>query len=313
MPGCGEAAARPALRVAYLNSRYPSLSHTFIEREIRALRFRGIEVHPCSVRPPGAHDLLGGRNREAAAETYTLFEGKVRLLRHAALAAARHPWRFLRTQLAAQALAPPGAKARAKHAWYALEAARLARELARRGVRHVHVHMANNGAAVGLLASVFDPALGYSLTIHGSEEFFNIESVRLRQKTAPARFVRCVSEFTRSQVMAWTPTAAWQRYHVVRCGIDLAEFPLAPLASGDELRLLVVARLDPIKGLTVLFEACRLLQDSGVRWRLEVVGDGPMRGEFENAAARAGIAAQVAFTGAVAAERIREHLERAHV
>jgi colanic acid/amylovoran biosynthesis glycosyltransferase len=41
----------PPLRVAYLVSQYPALSHTFIEREIAALRAGGVEVSTFSVRP----------------------------------------------------------------------------------------------------------------------------------------------------------------------------------------------------------------------------------------------------------------------
>ena len=44
--------SRPAeRRIAYLNSQYPAISHTFIEREIAALRDQGWQVHTFSVRP----------------------------------------------------------------------------------------------------------------------------------------------------------------------------------------------------------------------------------------------------------------------
>src|SRR5665213_3050221 len=38
------------LRVAYLVNQYPSVSHTFIRREIHALERQGVEVHRISLR-----------------------------------------------------------------------------------------------------------------------------------------------------------------------------------------------------------------------------------------------------------------------
>jgi len=40
------------MRIAYFTNQYPSVSHTFIRREIAALEERGIEVQRFSIRPP---------------------------------------------------------------------------------------------------------------------------------------------------------------------------------------------------------------------------------------------------------------------
>ena len=39
----------PAPRLAYLVSRYPAISHTFILREVRQLRAQGFDIHVASV------------------------------------------------------------------------------------------------------------------------------------------------------------------------------------------------------------------------------------------------------------------------
>ena len=39
-------------RIAYLTGHYPKVSHTFILREVEALRALGIEVLTCSIRKP---------------------------------------------------------------------------------------------------------------------------------------------------------------------------------------------------------------------------------------------------------------------
>lgn len=298
------------LRLAYLNSRYPSLSHTFIEREIRFLRELGVQIRTCSIRRPSASDLLGPTNRAAADETFYVFDSLPGLLARAAAGAIRHPLRTLRVLWSGQRLSPPGWKERLRHVAYAIEAIVLARRLAAEGIRHVHVHMANNGASVALLAGRYDPGLAYSLTIHGSAEFFHVKGVRLREKVEGARFVRCVSTFCRSQVMAWSSPAGWDRLHVVRCGIDPASYRLAPHPPGGPVRLAAIGRFDPIKGYALLIEACARLGTRGRDWSLELIGDGPLRADLERRAKELGVESRVRFPGAVATDEIPAVLER---
>jgi teichuronic acid biosynthesis glycosyltransferase TuaC len=62
--------------------------------------------------------------------------------------------------------------------------------------------------------------------------------------------------------------------------------------------LLWVGRMAPVKGLDVLLRACARLRDGGTVFNLYLVGDGPLRGELETAAARLGLAGAVSFLGA---------------
>lgn len=300
-------------RVAYLCTRYPALSHTFIEREVRAVRARGVEVHTFSIRPPTGADLLSARHvREARTTWYVLQRGRLALgLLRAALT---RPWALLRALAAAQRLSPPGLRARALHCAYAVEAVVLAHELRARDLRHLHVHMATNAAAVALLATVFDRTLQYSLSIHGSEEFFDVRAFSLKSKVEGARFVRCISHFCRAQVMAWSSPEAWPGLHVVPCGLAPEEFAPAGSAPRDgPLRILTVGRLDPIKGYDLLLEACERLAREGVDFRLRMVGEGPMRERLESLVRSLGLGARVELMGALSQEGLRTHHEWAHV
>ncbi len=298
------------LRLAYLNSQYPSLSHTFIEREVRALRERGVEVTTFSVRPPGASGSLGERHGAEARATIVLKPSAGALLLAQVGLALRAPLAYARGHVAAQRLSAPGLRARVASFAYAFEGARLAREMRRRGLSHVHVHMANNGAAVALLACRFDPSITYSMTIHGSAEFFDVHRLNLKAKAERAVFVRCISDFCHAQVMAWTNPASWDRFHVVRCGVDAEALAPGPARSWHELRLLTVGRLEPIKGYHVLLDACAALERAGVPWTLEMVGDGRLGDSLRQRARELDIADRVRFTGPVPQERLSEVYER---
>jgi colanic acid/amylovoran biosynthesis glycosyltransferase len=63
-------------RIAYLCGHYPAVSHTFILREVNALRRRGAEIETFSIRPAQQHELLSDLDREAFRTTYAVLPPK---------------------------------------------------------------------------------------------------------------------------------------------------------------------------------------------------------------------------------------------
>ncbi len=303
------------MTIAYLNSEYPSLSHTFIEREIARVRAVGVDVRTFSVRRPTATGTLGEAHAREAHRTKYILGSARAVVASLTIGVLRRPLGAMRAFVAGQRLSPPGWKAHIWHLAYAIEAIRLAQMLGSEGLRHVHVHMANNGAAIALLATRFDPRLSYSLSIHGSAEFFHVDDWRLKPKAENAVFVRCISEFCRSQVMACTDTTSWDRFHIVRCGVDTAKFtPSNSHAVPDSpgpLRLLTVGRMHPIKGYDMLLRALADLVRAGMDVRLTMVGDGPMLAHLQSLADSLDLRDRVEFTGPVAQEALSGYLDQA--
>ncbi|AGX06512.1 glycosyltransferase group 1 family protein [Bacillus sp. NRRL B-14911] len=67
--------------------------------------------------------------------------------------------------------------------------------------------------------------------------------------------------------------------------------------SEEEFAVIMVARLHPIKGHTVVFDAFQSLLKKRPDTTLLLIGDGPIREELEKEAARKGIAEKVRFLG----------------
>ena len=51
------------MRLAYLTSQYPATSHTFISREVAALRKLGVSLDTFSIRPPSSAELQDEASR----------------------------------------------------------------------------------------------------------------------------------------------------------------------------------------------------------------------------------------------------------
>jgi hypothetical protein len=173
-------------RVAYLVSRYPAVSHAFIQREVLALRGHGTQIDTFSLRGADDADVLSPADRAERDATYSFQPVRpLRLLRDHLGALMRRPGAYVST-LAHAVGRGAGARGRLWQVFYFAEAIQLWAELRRRGIGHVHVHFANAGADVALLAARFGE-LTWSLTLHGPAEFFDVTENRLASKlSAPA-------------------------------------------------------------------------------------------------------------------------------
>lgn len=308
------------MRLAYIVSRYPFVSHVFILREVQALRRAGVAIDTFTVRRPDREDLRSDDDREADARTFAILPAPPAELLAAHLRALlTRPGRYLSALRTAIALRGPGARAGLWQLFYFGEAARLWNECRRRGIRHIHAHHANVAADVALLAArIGGPRWSWSFTMHGSTEFFDVREHRLAQKSERARFVVCVSDHGRSQLMTHVGPEHWDKLRVVHCGVDPDRFPAVDRRDrSGELELLTVGRLVPVKGQGLLIEALAALGADGVggacraRPTLTIVGDGPSLAGLRALSARLGVADRVRFAGAVGQHEIGGYYERA--
>jgi glycosyltransferase involved in cell wall biosynthesis len=292
-------------RIAYLTNAYPSVSHTFIRRELVAVEELLGPVERFSVRGPG--DLVGADDvREAAATTALLRQPPRRWLA-AAAGAARRPVRLGRAARAAVRLGRRSHRGVLVHLVYLAEAALLADELRRRGVDHLHVHFGTNPAAVALLAR----ALGgppWSFTVHGPDELDAPVALSLADKVASAAFVAAFSDFTAAQLRRWLPADRWDDVHVVRCAVDESFVDAVAPIDPASTTLVSVGRLVPQKQPVLLVEAFADAVEGGLDAELVLAGDGELRGDVERVAARRGVADRVRITGWLDGDAVRREV-----
>ncbi|HET6873843.1 MAG TPA: glycosyltransferase [Acidimicrobiales bacterium] len=301
--------------IGYVVSQYPARSHTFILREVRQLRELGAPIETFSIHATPPDHLLSPQDREEAATTTSLRPVSVPrfLAAHSALA-LRHPGAYASVARLALAQSPPGLRARLWQMFYFAEAVLLYRAAARRGVRHLHAHLANAGADVAWLAAELgrraDPAGGWrwSFTMHGPTEFFAVERFNLARKVRAASLVVCISEYCRSQLMLVSSPEDWEKLYVVHCGVDTSEFSVSHRQTRrpDRFTVLCVGRLTPEKGQTVLLDAAAHLVGGGAPVHFIFAGWGPSLEDLQGQVQRLGITDRVTFAGAVGQDRLAD-------
>jgi glycosyltransferase involved in cell wall biosynthesis len=305
--------------IAYITTGYPALSHTFIQREVEALRRHGIGISTTSVHRAPAEAVMSAGDRRAVETTYALLPPHWRHILRAHLSAlVRHPAALLSTLRLSLTLARPGLRGRLWQVFYFGEAITAWEHWKRQGVRHVHAHFVAVPSDIALLASHFGRATGtgptsWSFTVHGLIELWDVHSFRLAEKVRRADAVVCISDFTRGQLMALVEEQHWPKLRVIRCGVgpELYAGVLAPPAGRP--RILCVGRLVAEKGQSLLVRAMALLAERGSDAELELVGGGPNRDQLRALAAELGIGDRVLFAGPVGQDEIIAHYESASV
>jgi len=303
------------LRLGYLVSRYPAISHTFILREVLELRRAGIEIDAASIngldRPP---DKLTAEERAEADRTFYVKRAGITgalsaLLRTALgrpLACCRGAWFGIRLGGTDPGKAVMGL-------FYFVEAVMVGQWMQQRKLRHLHIHFATPAATVGLILSRIFPVT-ISITVHGPDEFYDVSAYLLARKIEGAKFLCAIGQYARSQLMKLSPVSQWDKIEITPLGVDAGLFTPRPFrADVDCLEVLCVGRLVPAKGQHILLSAVAKMIAEGRQVRLRMVGDGPDRQSLEASAAQAGIQGFVIFEGAVNQDRIRAFYEASDV
>lgn len=286
------------LRLAVLAPELPSISGTFVFREVTALRALGAHVQCWSLHEPSPNGLAADAE-PFLREVDVLYATPGRLLRDAWVQALRQPRPALRALGCAVRDTFCGTFARPAQRWrvlgQALAGLGLARRLRRRGVQHLHVHFAHAPATVGMYAAIAADR-PFSITAHANDLY--VEGSLLREKLARAAAFVTVAEANRRHLQRQVGNGACN-VQVVRCGVDttlLAQRPGEPLDGP----LLAVGRLVAKKGFDVLLRA--LVDVPQVR--LVIAGDGPERGQLTALCEQLGLGDRVTFCGTVDRARI---------
>lgn len=298
--------------VAYLTGDYPKVSHTFILREVTALRDLGLDVQTCSVRRPPAEEFSGAAEQAAYASTFFILDAAKKPLRLMAAhgrAIRANPRGWLSALRLAWRTRSPGAKAAIWQMFYFLEAGVLADHLHKIGAVHLHNHFVDSSCSVAMLASQIGN-VPFSFTLHGPTELYEPHRWRLDEKIARSAFSAYISHFARSQGMLFSDPTHWDRMRIVHCGIEPGRYGRdSDVAPGKTM--MFIGRMSGVKGAPLMIDALAALLPRHPDARLLMIGDGPERPALERQAAQLGVSDAVQFTGYQTQDQVAAHLARA--
>ncbi len=316
-------------RVAYIMSRFPKLTETFILFEMAAVEEQGVDVE--------VYPLLRARNTATHPEGASLFRKIVELFKapmsDAVMHRAARPfverarfapmfnWPILCAQLWFLFRRPVAyLQALFTLVWANLgslnyllgglavfpKVVYFARQMERDGVTHVHAHFANHPAAAAYVIHRLT-GIPYSFTAHGAD--LQVDQHMLREKVATAKHVVTISDYNREFIVKYCGAWARDRIRVVRCGVDTSVFDVSNrVESSERLTIVCTGTLYEVKGHTHLIDACRLLDERGVDFECHLIGDGPLLATLQQQVAGSGLEDRMLFRGRLTREEIARQL-----
>ncbi len=303
---------RPSLTIAYITQSYPGLTTTFIYREVLALERAGFNITTFAIWKPSKNKLSEESRHLVDNTSYVFpilwpkFWGE-----HLYFFLTR-PGKYIGTALFVLTRPGESFKNRVRTLFHFGEAVYLAKEMERRGIKHIHAHFTINAASIALMISRL---LGISFSFTAHNIFFT-DRLLLKEKVREARFISVISEFSRQFLIRLIPDGQKFKHkmHIVHCGVSPEQFlPPNPKPANPVPLILFVAQLVERKGSPILVEACRLLVERGLVFECVIVGDGPEKMLVEQLVQQYHLGEAVKLPGALFQEQLVEYLCRADV
>jgi colanic acid/amylovoran biosynthesis glycosyltransferase len=304
-----------SVKIGYVLKRYPRYSETFVVNEILAHEAMGMDIDIFALRPTRDSHFQNIIARVRASVTYIRkpVEGRVSdSLNTLSPTPASYFW----AELQEVALVIPDfwqklGYAAGERASVVYQAAWLAREVRLRQITHLHAHFGSVATSVARLAANFAD-IPYTFTAHAKDIYHDsVDLEDMKRKLGDSAGVVTVSDYNLrylQQVYGSVANSVRRIYN----GLDLSQFSYTSPANRPPL-ILSVGRLVEKKGLSILIEACALLQQWGCDFQCQIVGTGELAGQLNTQIARLNLTDRVCLMGARPQNEVFELMQQAAV
>ncbi len=308
--------ARGGKRIAAHLWRFPTLSETFIRRELTALVEQGYEVR---VLARGPADIEFADDEARALLPSTEFLNPIapeQLAAYRRYFFRKIPITYLNTMLYVIFHRYDYWKTFAEDRNVFQSAVYLAGKLKDGQINHVHAPWADRCAFVALVAARL---AGVTCTVQARahELHRNLQQYALREKFAEADAFITNCKYNEAFIQRAIGESAKEKLHTIYEGVDLSRFePKKSWNLSSPMQILCVARIDEQKGLDTLLRACAALRTSGLAFRCDVIGGRELRQadyllSLEKLHRVLDLGAHVHFLGAQPSSRVREAYAKA--
>ena len=301
-------------KVAYMMSRFPKITETFILYEMLAVQQQGVPVEVYPLRREKTNVVHPEAVPFVARAHFIPYISKDILQAHLHYALRRPRAYFgtlgtlLRENLGSRRYLI-GALGLFPKAVY------FAQCMSEDGVSHIHAHFASHPAAAAYVIHRLT-GIPYSFTAHGSD--LHRDRHMLAEKVAHAALVVPISNYNREIILQECNGRFGDKVTVIHCGVDVSVFqprtePTPHERGQAPFSILCIGTLHEVKGQQYLIDACRTLAEQGVTVECHFAGDGPDEEALTQRAAAAGLAEQMHFHGRLTREQVVDLLHQADV
>jgi colanic acid/amylovoran biosynthesis glycosyltransferase len=288
------------MRVAFLMSRFPHLSETFILREMDMVKKLGIEVslYPLVLQK----QVVMHSNAKKWLESKDLYRtGFGSIFRKNISCLIKNPVGYIHTfflMLVGNLLNP---KFLIRGVYLFPSAVAMADVMEKRGINHIHAHYATHPALAAWIIHRLTN-IPFSVTVHAHDIF--VQQTMLKEKLKSAAFIRAISKYNRDFLIKKLGHDFSKKIVVIHTGIDPALYHRQIKKSGHVFRILNIGSLQLYKGQPYLIKACGILKNKGISFECVIIGQGKLKELLQEQIGKHGLHGQVILAGGKTEEEI---------
>jgi len=164
------------------------------------------------------------------------------------------------------------------------------------GIQHIHAHWGSTTATMAYIISQLT-GISWSFTLH---RWDIRENNMLKEKVNTAKFVRCISENGRNELLNTISRKYGNKVKVIHMGVKTPDKISEPNINRDFFTIVTPANLLEVKGHKFLAEACSILIERGIdSFQCIFYGEGPLRTELEKLIQEKGLTEYIKIPGAI--------------
>jgi glycosyltransferase involved in cell wall biosynthesis len=268
-------------KIAYIMSRFPNLTETFILREMVELEKRDwqISLYPLIYQnQPVVHpDAMRLRERAVHCSYLSWPVIKTNLS-----VFFKNPIKYISIffRAASGNLSSPNFLIRTIVLFP--KAVFFSQQMEKEQIIHIHAHYATHPALVAWVIHRFT-GISYSLTVHAHDIFER--KTFLAPKLKEAEFIVAISNFNRRFLINAVGNWVDPKIHIIHCGIYPQTYhPNQPRSFQNDrvFKILCIGSLEPYKGHPYLIQAARILRDKKIPYHVQIIGRGLDQNKLEN-------------------------------
>ncbi len=300
-------------RLAYYFSTFPSISTTFLQREVHSVREQGGKVVTIANRRPSNGEVHPEDIGFLSDTLYMVGMNPLQFLGCMLRGFAVHVSRLVPALLLAMRLKDRFPRQRLVNLGHLCTGAALNTILKQKRIQHLHVHFALGAASVALFHKALT-GMPYTISIHGSDVLLPRPLTEEKLKNAEMIISNCrfhIQNLTRKH-----PSILPAKFKIIRLGLALNRPPWTPEPVASPvapLRILHVGRMVPVKAHEVLIDACRKLGARKVPFECRLIGDGPCRADLEKKVRDLDLQTHVCFLGNRFSDAVAASMAWSHV
>jgi glycosyltransferase involved in cell wall biosynthesis len=289
------------MKIAYVMSRFPLLSETFILREMIEVENLGYEVvlYPliCQDQPVVHEEAKKWMPR---ARCIPFFSAAILLENLRAF--INKPAAYVSILIQIIWHNRSSLDFLTKGLFLFPKAVHAAKLMKLEGIEHIHAHYATHPALKAWIIHKLT-GISYSVTIH-SHDIYDCHAM-LAPKLREAVFLAPISEYNIRYLINLLGEWVREKCHVVHCGIDPSRYlPKPRLTESDVFQILQIGTLHWKKAQVHLIQAAASLRDRGVPFQLSIIGEGEERQNIEAEILKHNLNGHVKLLGAKTQEEV---------